>query len=77
MSTPRTFLSRDELRELIGVSRKNLQIEWLESHGWKHEINWVGEPVVLRAYAERRLGLGKPSTSRSKLNLDALAKKAS
>lgn len=52
-----TFLTRDELRELTDAKRRDGQIAWLEERGWPFETTCSGWPVVLRAYAEKRLGL--------------------
>lgn len=48
-------MSADELEALTGRKRITLQREWLTLRGWLHEVNAAGRPVVLRAYAERRL----------------------
>lgn len=51
------FLTEEDLQELTDATLRRLQIAWLESHGWTFELSRLGRPKVLRAYAERRLGL--------------------
>lgn len=53
------FLTPDELRELTDSTLKRLQVQWLDSHGWTYVMSRMGNPKVLRAYMEQRLGLGK------------------
>lgn len=53
------FLTEDELHDLTDATLRRLQIAWLESHGWTFEISRLGRPKVLRAYAERRMGLAE------------------
>lgn len=67
------FLSRDELSQLTGYDSPKHQFRWLISRGWIIEINRKKEPVVLRSYAEKRLG-GDPTPARQKqkINLEAV-----
>jgi hypothetical protein len=57
---PSTFLSPDEMRVLTGRAWKRLQIAWLAERGYPFELNAAGEPRVLRAYMEKKLG-GAPA----------------
>lgn len=57
------FLSTEELEVLTGRKRITLQREWLTLHGWLHEVNAAGRPVVLRSYAESRLSGIKASSA--------------
>lgn len=51
------FLTPDDLRELTDTPLKALQIQWLDRNGWEYAISRLGNPKVLRAYAEIRLGI--------------------
>lgn len=51
------LLTSDELVELTESAKRSLQIAWLTSHGWVFELSRLGNPKVLRAYAEQKLGL--------------------
>jgi hypothetical protein len=67
------FVSPRELVDLTGYKQKKLQCEWLVDHGWKHEVDRLGFPKVLRAELERRmLGAGTSKKERE-LDLKALA----
>lgn len=50
-------LTRDELRELIGTPVRLRQVRWLQRHGWPHELDALGYPIVLRSVALERLGV--------------------
>lgn len=52
------FLTPDDLRELTDTPLKVLQIQWLDRNGWEYAVSRLGNPKVLRAYAEMRLGIG-------------------
>ena len=56
MATPIDTLTRAELKEIIGSPIRKTQLEWLTRHGWPHEVNAYGYPVVLRSVALERLG---------------------
>ena len=49
------FLSDLEVQQLTGRHRPTAQCHWLQKHGWKHDINAIGRPVVAIAEAERKL----------------------
>lgn len=51
------FLSPDDLRDLTDTPVKSLQMRWLDDHGWVYTKSRMGNPKVLRAYMERRMGL--------------------
>lgn len=51
------FLTPAELAELTDTRVKRLQIEWLDGKRWQYTVSRMGNPKVLRAYAEQRLGL--------------------
>jgi hypothetical protein len=50
------FLTADELRTMTGYKRPADQSRWLSSRGWMFEHDAAGRPIVLRTYAEHRLG---------------------
>jgi len=51
------FLSPEELAELIDSPKRSLQIAWLTERGWVFEISRLGNPKVLRAYVDAKMGL--------------------
>lgn len=55
MSLPSETLTADELRDMTGCARRDLQITWLEEHGWVFTKTRAGDPVVGRMYARLRL----------------------
>lgn len=59
------FLTPDELADLTGYVVPAYQVKWLDRAGYPFETNAAGRPKVLRAYVERRLGIGgeAPGTS--------------
>lgn len=50
------FLSSEQLQQLTGYQRLSAQRRWLTQHGWPHEIDGRGRPVVLSSIAADRLG---------------------
>lgn len=55
---PALLLTRDELRELSGCSRRTHVSGWLVTSGWAHVLGVDGWPRVSRAYAEAKLAGG-------------------
>ena len=51
------FLSAAELVELTDTRVRTLQMEWLDRNRWPYTTSRMGNPKVLRAYAEQRLGM--------------------
>ena len=49
------FLSKDELADLIGLSRPTLQIRWLRDNGWRFSVDVNGKPRVTREHFSHRL----------------------
>jgi hypothetical protein len=49
------FLSPADLVTLTGLTRYSAQCRWLTEHGYRHERDVQGRPVVLRSEVERRL----------------------
>lgn len=52
------FLTPKDLRDLTDTPIKTLQMKWLDDHGWTYTKSRMGNPKVLRAYMEKRMGLG-------------------
>lgn len=50
------FLTPQELEALTGYLRQFDQRRWLVMRQWAHETNSSGRPIVLRSYAETKLG---------------------
>jgi hypothetical protein len=49
------FLAPEELAKLTGRQRFSAQVRWLNQHGYRCEVNALGEPIVLLAEVERHL----------------------
>ena len=69
-----TFLTPDELRELTGSTWRSRQIEWMMDNRWTYVLTRDGRPVILRAYAEKKLGMKETKALRWKPNLSAIPK---
>lgn len=73
-----TYLSREELKELVGSPQRAKQIAWLSSEGWPYSVNSKGRVLVARAYHDRRMGVGRhfsmpvAEPTPTTLNLDAV-----
>lgn len=57
------FLDGEELATMIGRKSKTAQRAWLDSRGWRYEINAAGRPVVGRVYARLKLAGVKPNAA--------------
>lgn len=57
------FLAGEELATMIGRKQSRAQRAWLDSHGWRYEINAAGRPVVGRVYARLKLAGVKPNAA--------------
>lgn len=64
------FLSQENIERLTGRSRASAQRRWLLEHGFPHEVNALGFPVVLCSVVEERLGAKAPK--KAKPNFAAL-----
>ena len=57
------ILTKEEIANISGNIRKDKQITWLDTNGWKHQRNAAGEPNVGRWYARMKLaGIDMGST---------------
>lgn len=70
------FLDGSELQVLTGYQRPADQIKWLAAKGWKFEVSAVGRPVVLRAFAQVKMGQVSEDPPAWTPNLAALRKAA-
>lgn len=50
------FLSKEEIVKLTGRKFKTMQIKWLLQQGYKFEVTANGDPIVLTAHLNERLG---------------------
>ena len=51
------FLSKEDVRRLTGKAHKDAQIRWLNDHGYKIDINGLGEPILsVREFYRRKGG---------------------
>ncbi|NMY89778.1 DUF4224 domain-containing protein [Pseudomonas oryzihabitans] len=57
------FLDGQELATMIGRKQARAQRAWLDSHGWRYEINAAGRPVVGRVYARLKLAGVRPNAA--------------
>ena len=57
---------------LTGWKRPSLQIQWLRQHGYKIDVNGLGQPIVAIAEANRKL-VGGPVSRQQEPNWDALS----
>ncbi|MBO9685650.1 MAG: DUF4224 domain-containing protein [Mitsuaria chitosanitabida] len=48
-------LTGEELADLTGAARRDLQLEWLRSNGWRFVTTRAGDPRVGRLYANLKL----------------------
>lgn len=70
------FLSPDEVKDLTGYTRHADQRRWLRDRGWTFEENANGRPIVLRTYAETRLGGTTVKPAEKRPNFAAIQKAA-
>ena len=51
------FLTKAEIVEMTGSRQRPKQIKWLRQRGYKYDISLIGNPIVLKAHVEGRLGI--------------------
>lgn len=51
-----TFLTKDELSELVGSNQPAKQRQWLTKHGYSFDVRLNGSNVVLRDHIQKKLG---------------------
>ena len=49
------FLAPVDVERLTGFKRFSAQSRWLSAHGFSHEVNALGHPVVLWSAVQRNL----------------------
>lgn len=54
------YLSSSELADLVGCksNQRSAMCDWLDQKRWKYVESKNGMPKVLRAYRDKKLGLG-------------------
>lgn len=64
MMRTNTFLSPAELTDLTDTPVKTLQCRWLDQNRWTYTVSRMGNRKVLRAFAEKKLGMesARPGT---------------
>lgn len=64
------FLTATDLEALTGRKRWRSQVQWLQTHGYRHDLTAAGRPVVLREEVERHmLGSDKKRAAQPRLDL--------
>lgn len=58
------FATSEELRALTGYKQRSRQRRWLREHGYAHDVDRHGAPVVLRAVVAAALGAPEPKGRR-------------
>jgi len=53
------FLTPAELIELTDARTRETQKKWLDEKGWVYTVSRLGNVKVLKAYTEKRLGMGE------------------
>jgi hypothetical protein len=53
------MIDKEDLVKLTGYVRASAQQRWLASHGWKFEVNALGDHIVALAEFNRHLVGGK------------------
>ena len=72
------YLTRDQLKALVGSPQRAKQAAWLAREGWPFVVNSKGRVLVSRAYHARRMGIDPKAVAsankpgRTPINLDAL-----
>jgi Domain of unknown function (DUF4224) len=67
------FLSSEEIVRLTGWKRPGLQIRWLREHGYKIDVNGLGQPIVAVAEANRKLVGGSAAVRQQEPNWEAMS----
>ncbi|MFD1260520.1 DUF4224 domain-containing protein [Entomomonas asaccharolytica] len=51
------FVTPDEIKRITGYKRPHEQKKWLETNGWKFELDSAGRPVIHREVMNLRFGV--------------------
>lgn len=65
------FLTDADLLVMTGYKSRHHQRRWLAEHGYRHDLNRAGRPIVLVDEVVRKLTSPEARPSK-KLNLDAI-----
>jgi hypothetical protein len=66
------MLSKADLKALTGYVRASAQARWLRRHGWRFEVNALGDPVVAVAEFNRHMVGGKKTAATQEPDFDAI-----
>ncbi len=66
------FLSPEEVQRLTGKKRHSAQVRWLRDHGYRFDVNGLGEPVVAIAEVNRKLVGGAAAREKAEPNWDEM-----
>jgi hypothetical protein len=69
------LISPDDMEAITGYVRPADQIKWLQRHGWVHEVNRRGRPVVAQTYFDMKMG-GVSKQAVNEPNFSAMPKRA-
>lgn len=59
------FLTKDEIIVMTGSRHRPKQIQWLNQRGYKYDVSLIGNPIVLKAHIDVRLGAVEQKNKRS------------
>lgn len=68
-----TYLTNAEVQRLTGKKYPKVQARVLAVRGWTFELDGAGRVLILRAYHDQRLGLGKLDAKKRRPRLGGLA----
>lgn len=70
------FLTPEDLHTLTGTRQRARQVTWLRDRGWIFETTFKGDPIVLRAYCDARMGApaGTAITPTAEPRFDAITR---
>jgi uncharacterized protein DUF4224 len=66
------IVPKADLVTLTGYIRASAQIRWLRRHGWRYEVNGLGQPIVAQAEFNRHLVGGRSSQQLQDVNLEGI-----
>jgi len=64
------YITREELRELVGREQRAPIIAWLREKRWRFTLDADGWPKVARAYHDRQLGLAEGEAPKTEAEPD-------
>jgi hypothetical protein len=68
------IIAKEDLVKLTGYIRASAQQRWLRHHGWKFEVNALGEPIVALAEFNRHMvgGAAGRTARKQEVNLEGI-----